>query len=119
MLELITAVIKPHKVDDVRAALIANGVEGMTLTEVRGFGRQRGKTEMFRGSEYTVDFIPKVKLEVIVPSDIADRIVAGHRRRRPDRQDRRRQGLADRQSPACSGSEPANRAPTPSDPTVS
>ena len=75
MLELITAVIKPHMVDDVRVALINNGVEGMTLTEVRGFGRQRGKTETFRGSEYTVDFVPKVKLEVIVASEIAERIV--------------------------------------------
>ena len=75
MLELITAVIKPHMVDEVRLALINNGVEGMTLTEVRGFGRQRGKTETFRGSEYTVDFVPKVKLEVIVSSEIADRIV--------------------------------------------
>ena len=76
MLELITAIIKPHKVDDVKDALLANGVEGVTLTEVRGFGRQRGKTENFRGSEYHIDFIPKVKLEVIVPAENAERIVA-------------------------------------------
>ena len=74
MLELITAIIKPHKLDDVKEALLANGVEGMTVTEVRGFGRQRGKTENFRGSEYTIDFIPKMKIEVIVAAEIADRI---------------------------------------------
>jgi nitrogen regulatory protein P-II 1 len=75
MLELITAVIKPHKVEEVKEALLANGVEGITLTEVRGFGRQRGKTENFRGSEYKIDFVPKVKLEVIVPADQVDRII--------------------------------------------
>ena len=75
MLELITAVIKPHKVEEVKEALLANGVEGVTLTEVRGFGRQRGKTENFRGSEYKIDFVPKVKLEVIVAADQADRII--------------------------------------------
>ncbi len=75
MLELITAVIKPHKLDDVKAALLANGVEGMTITEVTGFGRQRGKTENFRGSEYQIDLIPKVKVEIIVPSDLADGLI--------------------------------------------
>ena len=62
MLTLITAIIKPHKLEDVKEALLANGVEGLTVTEVRGFGRQRGKTENFRGSEYHIDFLPKVKL---------------------------------------------------------
>src|SRR5258706_16155879 len=76
MLELITAIIKPHKLDDVKEALLANGVEGMTVTEVRGFGRQRGKTENFRGSEYTIDFIPKIKIEVIVAAENADRLIA-------------------------------------------
>jgi nitrogen regulatory protein P-II 1 len=75
MLELITAVIKPHKLDDVKEALLANGVEGMTVTEVRGFGRQRGKTESFRGAEYKIDFIPKVKIEIIVAASDADRLV--------------------------------------------
>jgi nitrogen regulatory protein PII len=75
MLDLITAIIKPHKLDDVRQALLANGVEGMTITEVRGFGRQRGKTENFRGSEYTVDFIPKIKIEIIVPAETADHLI--------------------------------------------
>ena len=75
MQELITAIIKPHKVTDVKNALIAAGVEGMTITEVRGFGRQRGKTEVYRGSEYTVDFIPKARVEVLVESADADRII--------------------------------------------
>lgn len=76
MLELVTAIIKPHKLDDVKEALLAIGVEGLTVTEVRGFGRQRGKTENFRGSEYHIDFIPKVKIEVVVASENADAIVA-------------------------------------------
>ena len=75
MLDLITAIIKPHKLNDVKDALLANGVEGMTVTEVSGFGRQRGKTENFRGSEYNIDFIPKVKIEIIVPSESADRLI--------------------------------------------
>ena len=75
MLDLITAIIKPHKLNDVKDALLANGVEGMTVTEVSGFGRQRGKTENFRGSEYTIDFIPKVKIEIIVPSESADKLI--------------------------------------------
>ncbi len=76
MLELITAIIKPHKLDDVKEALLANGVEGLTVTEVRGFGRQRGKTENFRGSEYHIDFIPKVKVEIVVAAENVDAIVA-------------------------------------------
>jgi nitrogen regulatory protein P-II 1 len=75
MLQLITAIIKPHKLDDVKEALLANGVEGVTVTEVRGFGRQRGKTENFRGSEYHIDFIPKVKVEVIVAAETAEHLV--------------------------------------------
>jgi nitrogen regulatory protein P-II 1 len=75
MLELITAVIKPHRLDDVKTALLAAGVEGMTVTEVRGFGRQRGKTESFRGAEYAIDYVPKVKIEVIVAEADADRII--------------------------------------------
>ncbi|MFN8021932.1 MAG: P-II family nitrogen regulator [Acidimicrobiales bacterium] len=75
-MELITAVIKPHKVDDVKEALLAAGVQGMTLTEVRGFGRQRGKTESFRGAEYKIDFVPKVKLEVIVDTELAEQVIS-------------------------------------------
>jgi len=75
MLDLIIAIIKPHKLDDVKAALLAAGVEGMTVSEVTGFGRQRGKTENFRGSEYTIDFIPKLKVEVVVNADDSDRLI--------------------------------------------
>ena len=75
MLTLITAIIKPHKLSEVKDALLAAGVEGMTATEVSGFGRQRGKTENFRGSEYTIDFIPKVKIEVIVAAETADALI--------------------------------------------
>jgi len=75
MQELITAIIKPHQVTDVKDALIAAGVQGMTVTEVRGFGRQRGKTEVYRGSEYTVDFVPKVRLEVLCDDGMVDTLM--------------------------------------------
>ena len=75
MLSLITAVIKPHKLDEVKDALRAAGVTGMTVTEVRGFGRQGGKTESYRGSEYKTDFIPKVKIEVIVANADLQRVM--------------------------------------------
>jgi len=76
MLVLITAIIKPQMLNDVKEAVLGSGVEGMTVTEVRGFGRQRGKTENFRGSEYTIDFIPKVKVEVVVSADVADNLIS-------------------------------------------
>ena len=75
-LEVVTAIIKPHKLEEVKEALLTNGVEGLTVTEVRGFGRQRGKTENFRGSEYNIDFIPKVRLDILVAAEMADRIIA-------------------------------------------
>ena len=75
MVELITAIIKPHKLDDVKEALLANGVTGLTATEVKGFGRQKGHSENFRGAEYKLDFVPKLKIEVVVPAEIADRVV--------------------------------------------
>ena len=71
----IEAIIKPFKLDDVKEALTEIGVIGMTVTEVRGFGRQKGHTELYRGSEYTVDFLPKVKLEVVVEDALAERVV--------------------------------------------
>ena len=74
-MKLITAVIKPFKLDAVKEALTAVGVEGMTVTEVKGFGRQKGHTEVYRGSEYTVDFLPKVKIEIVVSDDIKDKVV--------------------------------------------
>ena len=72
----IEAVIKPFKLDDVKEALTGAGIVGMTVSEVRGFGRQKGHTEMYRGGEYTVDFVPKLKLEVVVPNELSDAVVA-------------------------------------------
>ena len=69
-MKLVTAIIKPHQLDTVKEALKADGVQGMTVSEVQGFGRQRGHTEVYRGAEYTIDFVPKVKVEVLV--DLAD-----------------------------------------------
>ncbi|MGL5430189.1 MAG: P-II family nitrogen regulator, partial [Vibrio sp.] len=69
----IEAIIKPFKLDDVREALAEVGITGMTVSEVKGFGRQKGHTELYRGAEYMVDFLPKVKLEIVVTDDVADR----------------------------------------------
>jgi nitrogen regulatory protein PII len=74
-MKLITAIIKPFKLDDVREALTALGVSGMSVTEIKGFGRQRGHTELYRGAEYTVDFVPKSRLEVAVRADMVDQAV--------------------------------------------
>ena len=74
-MKLIVAIIKPFKLEEVKEALTASGIEGMTVTEVKGFGRQKGHTEIYRGSEYTVDFLPKVKLEVAVPNDLVPKTV--------------------------------------------
>jgi|TARA_B110001454_G_C12323255_1_gene268714 nitrogen regulatory protein P-II 2 len=74
-MKLVTAIIKPFKLDDVRDALAEVGIKGMTVTEVKGFGRQKGHTELYRGAEYVVDFVPKVKLEVAVESAILDQVI--------------------------------------------
>jgi nitrogen regulatory protein P-II 2 len=74
-MKLITAVIKPFRLDDVRNALAEVGIQGMTVTEVKGFGRQRGHTELYRGAEYVVDFLPKVKIEVAVSDELAERVI--------------------------------------------
>ncbi|MCV5648021.1 P-II family nitrogen regulator, partial [Escherichia coli] len=71
----IEAIIKPFKLDDVREALAEVGITGMTVSEVKGFGRQKGHTELYRGAEYMVDFLPKVKLEIVVTEDVADKCV--------------------------------------------
>jgi nitrogen regulatory protein P-II 2 len=74
-MKLITAIIKPFKLDDVRAALTGLGVSGMSVTEIKGFGRQRGHTELYRGAEYTVDFVPKSRLEVAVRANLLDQAI--------------------------------------------
>jgi nitrogen regulatory protein PII len=73
--KIVSAVIKPFRLDDVRSALADIGVNGMTVYEVKGFGRQKGHTELYRGAEYVVDYIPKVKIEVAVDDDITDRVI--------------------------------------------
>jgi nitrogen regulatory protein P-II 1 len=82
-MKLITAVVKPHKLDDVKSALKGSGVTGMTVTEVQGFGRQSGHTEVYRGAEYTIDFVPKVKVEVLVDdglaADVVDAVISSAR----------------------------------------
>ena len=74
-MKMISAIIKPHKLDDVREALTALGVAGLTAIEVKGFGRQRGHTEIYRGAEYDIHFLPKIKIEVAVPDELAERAV--------------------------------------------
>lgn len=74
-MKMITAIIKPFKLDDVRDAISETGIQGMTVTEVRGFGRQKGHTELYRGAEYVVDFLPKLKLEIAVPDERVDAVV--------------------------------------------
>jgi nitrogen regulatory protein PII len=74
-MKLVTAIIKPFKLEEVKDALAEVGIEGMTVTEVKGFGRQKGHTEIYRGSEYTVDFLPKIKLEVVLPDELVDRAI--------------------------------------------
>jgi len=74
-MKLITAIIKPFKLDDVRQAVADIGIQGITVTEVKGFGRQRGHTELYRGAEYVVDFLPKTKVEMAVSDDIAEQVI--------------------------------------------
>lgn len=74
-MKLVTAIIKPFKLDDVRDAMSEIGIKGMTVTEVKGFGRQKGHTELYRGAEYVVDFVPKIKIEVAVATEVLDDVV--------------------------------------------
>lgn len=74
-MKLVTAIIKPFKLDEVREALSAIGVQGITVTEVKGFGRQKGHTELYRGSEYVVDFLPKVKIEVAIKKELLEQVI--------------------------------------------
>ncbi len=71
----IEAIIRPYRLDEVREALLELGVRGMTITEVRGFGRQKGHTELYRGREYQIDYVPKIKIEIILPADLADKAI--------------------------------------------
>lgn len=74
-MKLVTAIIKPFKLDDVREALSEIGVQGITVSEVKGFGRQKGHTELYRGAEYVVDFLPKVKLDIAIKADLVDQVI--------------------------------------------
>ena len=78
MMKLVSAVIKPFKLDDVREALSEIGIQGITVTEVKGFGRQKGHTELYRGAEYVVDFLPKVKIEAAIDETMLDQVIEGH-----------------------------------------
>ena len=75
-MKLVTAIIKPFKLDDVKSALETYGIHGLTVSEVQGFGRQKGHTEVYRGAEYTVDFVPKVRIDVVVEDDAVDKLVS-------------------------------------------
>jgi nitrogen regulatory protein P-II 1 len=75
MMKKLECIVKPFKLDDIKEALAGIGIQGMTVTEVKGFGRQKGHTELYRGSEYTVDFLPKIKIEVVVPDEISEKAV--------------------------------------------
>ena len=92
-MKIVMAIIKPFKLDEVRDALTALGVQGLTVTEVKGYGRQKGHTEIYRGTEYAVSFLPKIKIEVVVPDRAGRQGRRRDRRRRQDRPDRRRQDL--------------------------
>ena len=95
-MKLVTAIIKPFKLEDVRDALTTLGIAGLTVAEVKGFGRQKGHTEIYRGAEYTVNFLPKIKIEVVVADDRANRVVEAIADGGEDRPDRRRKDLRHR-----------------------
>ena len=92
-LRKLEAIIKPFKLEEVKEALTELGIEGLTVSEVKGFGRQKGHTEIYRGSEYTVDFLPKVKIEVVLREDLVQRAIETRPESRQNRQDRRRENL--------------------------
>ncbi|MCK7583623.1 MAG: hypothetical protein MZV65_54285 [Chromatiales bacterium] len=109
-MKLVTAIIKPFKLDDVREALAEVGVQGVTVTEVKGFGRQKGHTELYRGAEYVVDFLPKVKIEVAIDAKMLDKVIEAIDQGGAHRQDRRRQDLRRRPRAGCTASAPASPA---------
>ena len=109
VMKLIIAVIKPFKLEEVREALTAVGVQGLMVSEVKGYGRQSGHTEIYRGAEYVVNFVPKVRLELVVPDGVGRRGGRGARRHREDRQDRRRQDLRARRRAGDAGAHRRDR----------
>ena len=112
-MKLVTAIIKPFKIDEVRDALLKIGVHGMTVTEVKGYGRQKGHTEIYRGAEYAVNFLPKMRIEVAVASEQVDQVVVGHERSGEDRQDRRRQDLCHPDRPGSTHPDRRDRCRCP------
>ena len=111
-MKLIVAIIQPHRLDAVRESLTAIGIEGMTVTEVRGYGRQKGHTEIYRGAEYQIAFMPKLKVEIAVADARLDDVVPGHHQGHPHRQDRRRQDLRAGSGTGASACAPAKPATT-------
>ncbi len=111
-MKLVTAIIKPFKLEDVRDALTKIGVNGMTVTEVKGYGRQKGHTEIYRGAEYAVNFLPKLRIEIGVTSDRANAVVEAIAGVRENRTDRRRKDLRATRSTRRCASVPAKRIPT-------
>jgi nitrogen regulatory protein P-II 1 len=105
----IEAIIKPFKMEDVKEALAEVGIEGMTVSEVKGFGRQKGHTEIYRGSEYTVDFLPKVKIELVVSDAMVSKAIQSDHLRRKNRQDRRWQNLHSPHRERCAHPHGGNR----------
>ena len=114
-MKLVVAVLKPFKLDEVKEALKTLGVQGMTLTEAQGFGRQRGHTEVYRGAEYEVDFVPKIRVEVLVDDAQADEVVDAIVTHGGHRQDRRRQGVGRPGRARWCGCAPGSGAATPCD----
>ena len=114
-MKIVMAIIKPFKLEEVRDALTAIGVHGLTVTEVKGYGRQKGHTEIYRGAEYAVSFLPKLKIEVAVNADARRQGDRRDRRGRPHRPDRRRQDLRLRPRIRRSASAPAKRTTTRSE----
>ena len=104
-MKLIIAIIQPHRLDAVREALTAIGVEGMTVTEVRGYGRQKGHTEIYRGAEYAIAFLPKLRLEVALPSGRVEDASRRHHQGGAHRQDRRRQDFHARSGVRVAGAD--------------
>ena len=111
----IEAIIKPFKLDEVKEALQEVGLQGITVTEAKGFGRQKGHTELYRGAEYVVDFLPKVKIEVVLPDDDGRQGRRGHPQGRANRPHRRWQDFCIATSRRRSASAPAKPAPTRSE----